>query len=112
MSDQVEPSTPRLVPSLIQDPADTDPDLMLVPREKLRLLIEHDQKCTAFANLCIERVQLLEAYKADADASIKVANEQVYICHENLQAEKSKKAIIIPAVALVLGFVVGFFVVK
>lgn len=55
---------------------------------------------------------LLEAYKKDADETLKSQEEQVYICKQDLESEKKKQSYIIPGVALVLGIVAGFFIAK
>ncbi len=81
-------------------------------QEKVQKLVESYQKCVAFANMCQERVMLLEAYKSDADAAITLANEQVVVAGQELDSERRKSKFLYPTVALVLGFVVGFFVVK
>lgn len=85
--------------------------MRLVPEEKLRQLIDGYQRCVAFANLCQERVMLFEAYKADADATIKAQEEQILIGKEQIESEK-RKSWLIPVALFLLGGAAGFFIAK
>lgn len=85
--------------------------MILVDREKLGLLVDKYQKCTTYAGLCAERVMLFEAYKADADATIKAQEETLYICKEQVESEK-RKSWLIPVLGILGGFALGFAVTR
>jgi hypothetical protein len=83
-----------------------------VDQEKLKSFTEAYQRCVAFANVCQERVSLLEAYKADADAALVTANQDATMAKQDLASEKQKAHFIYPIVALVLGLALGHFIIK
>lgn len=111
-------SSPRNAPrlSLMSDQDDSstqeqEPSLILVDREKLGQLVDKFQKCATYAGLCAERVMLFEAYKEDADATIKAQEETLYICKEQVESEK-RKSWLIPVLGILGGFALGFAVTR
>jgi hypothetical protein len=83
-----------------------------VDQEKLKQFTEQYQRCVSFANVCQERVSLLEAYKADADAALEAANKDAGMARQDLDSEKTKNKFIYPGIALLLGLIAGHFLVK
>jgi hypothetical protein len=104
------PSRYHLLPIADQEPS--SPSLILVDQEKLKQFTEQYQRCVSFANVCQERVSLLEAYKADADAALEAANKDAGMARQDLDSEKTKNKFIYPGIALLLGLIAGHFLVK
>lgn len=54
----------------------------------------------------------MDQYRLEADKVIKQQNDQLSVYKDDLETEKKKQSFIIPGLAAVIGFVLGFFIIK